>query len=1136
MKRLLILVIALIQVVLNLNAQSAKSDSLFALGIDLYNAGKYKEAIPLFQDCIRLDSILSPYNKRREYSRMWLASCYAQQGDSAKAMTISEFYKKPVDRRLTVKSDSLANLGELFYKKAKYEDEFKMALDYFRQTLEVERNVLGEQHPWYINSIIQYTNKLSDLFIDYGDNALGAEAHQLISRIPDNENPLYSKVLSFVSLYNYKKGDYSESIQFGTKAVQRMEMDPIIDYSLYTGILNNIVFCNIEKRNFENALSYGTKLLKTLEKTPEKRNPLFVVKAYNNVARTYLEMSNYDEAIQLGDTALDLYDKSPQKDNKLYATLLTLLAECNQKKGNYVKARDFCAEALQFKELNGKNNASYVAGLNVLASIYVELRDFDKALSLSNEALHILEESPYIDKSLFITVYNNILVSNYEKGHYTEALKISTEAQQLLERIPKRMFIQYAPTIINITQYIFASGNIEEAISLGTEILDILEESPNIDRYSYMRALSLNANIYRTKGNYHKAILLGDKALQISKAYLGEKHPNYAFSLLEMAYLYSFIGNIPSIEKNVEASYDIYTHFIHNTLIDLTEYERSLFWGLYQNLFHVWAHNFSCYFPTAILLENGYNASLLYKNLLLSLTRSLSEIIQDSGDKEALALYEELKNNRKILQMLYEKPISERHFNTDSLENIANQQERKLIKKSKTYGDYVKNLDIQWDDVQRALGTNDVAIEFVSFPLNADSTMYIAYVLQKDMKHPELVPLFEENQLKSIMNAYGQNVYKAYEQKKVSELVWQPLSKYLNGKTNIYFAPDGELYNIGIENMPHWYEDCLMSDKWNIYRLSSTRELTIVKKKKKYRKAALYGGITYDTDIDLLKNDSIRFPNIGSLETILFGEREPLYANELPETKIEVEEVNKLLIQNKRKTTLKTDTLATEGDFKYLSGKKNNLLHIATHGYYLPEEEAKGRNHTDFTKMISMTPQYVEDNALNRSALLFAGVNNLLRGDSLPKNVNDGFLTAREISQIDLRGLELAVLSACETGKGDITAEGVFGLQRGFKKAGAKSILMSLWEVDDKATQLLMVQFYKNLLLGKSKYESLKDSQKYLRDEHEEKVDEDVETERNLSRFPKGRAEDNVEKVTVRKKIYKDPYYWAAFVLLDGID
>ena len=137
---------------------------------------------------------------------------------------------------------------------------------------------------------------------------------------------------------------------------------------------------------------------------------------------------------------------------------------------------------------------------------------------------------------------------------------------------------------------------------------------------------------------------------------------------------------------------------------------------------------------------------------------------------------------------------------------------------------------------------------------------------------------------------------------------------------------------------------------------------------------------------------------------------------------------------------------------------------------------------------------------LNRCGLLFAGANIALQGNSkdLPEGVQDGILTAKEISLLDLRDADLVVLSACETAKGDITSEGVFGLQRAFKMAGVQTIIMSLWKVNDQATQLLMTEFYNNWI-GKqqSKREAFRNAQNTVRTKHEE------------------------------------PKYWAGFIMLD---
>ena len=494
--------------------------------------------------------------------------------------------------------------------------------------------------------------------------------------------------------------------------------------------------------------------------------------------------------------------------------------------------------------------------------------------------------------------------------------------------------------------------------------------------------------------------------------------------------------------------------------------------------------------------------------------KEITSLLMESGDQDIVDKYTDLISNKKMLEIEYSKPLDNRSQNIDSLEKRIDRIERYLVENVKVYGDITKNLNISWQDVQSKLKSTDVGVEFVSFPWTVDSTMYVAYVLKKGMDCPKLVPLFEEKQLKKDNRLYTTS--------SVSKLVWEPLAEYMEGIENVYFAPSGELYNIGIESLPHWNEDCLMSDKWNMYRLSSTRQLAIVKDKSSLKHASVYGGVKYDTKEDLLLADSKRYQSgERSFNYELFEIADSLNlrsgAAYLPATKIEAEEIDRTLEQKKIATTLKLDTLATEGAFKDLSGKKTNLLHIATHGFYWTEKEAQYSKNLDFLMLGDNQPKYVEDKALTRSGLLLAGANNALMGKKLPEGVDDGILTAKEISQLDLRGLDLVVLSACETGLGEIKGDGVFGLQRGFKKAGANSLLMSLWKVDDNATQLLMTRFYKNLTSGMSKFESLRQAQKYVR-EYEVEIEVKSDNRPSVSAHAREQAQQNVNKEKYSRK------------------
>ena len=395
-----------------------------------------------------------------------------------------------------------------------------------------------------------------------------------------------------------------------------------------------------------------------------------------------------------------------------------------------------------------------------------------------------------------------------------------------------------------------------------------------------------------------------------------------------------------------------------------------------------------------------------------------------------------------------------------------------------------------WEDVQQSISSDDIAIEFLSFPISRDNVIYVALTLRKESDAPQMTFLFEEKRLKTVPDT----LY--YQCKEMTDLVWKPLRSEFQEVKNIYFSPSGALNNIGIEYLPGMEE-------YNIYRLSSTRELVTRKENETGTRAVLYGGLDYYADLDTLSSSRslARINETFAEHADVRGLSVRGAQNNLEYTQEEVENIGTELQKGNWTCLLDTMSMGTEESFKSLSGKGINTIHIATHGFYYTQEDADNMRY--HFMLLDDNRTSAEDKALTRSGLLMSGANHILEGDNLPDNVEDGILTAKEIADVDLRGLDLVVLSACQTGLGDISqGEGVFGLQRGFKKAGANSILMSLWEVDDKATQILMTQFYKNWLSGQSKHQSLLSAQKYLR-----------ETEGGN---------------------YDEPKYWAAVILLDA--
>jgi len=221
----------------------------------------------------------------------------------------------------------------------------------------------------------------------------------------------------------------------------------------------------------------------------------------------------------------------------------------------------------------------------------------------------------------------------------------------------------------------------------------------------------------------------------------------------------------------------------------------------------------------------------------------------------------------------------------------------------------------------------------------------------------------------------------------------------------------------------------------------------------------------------------------------------------LPGTKQEVDNIHDILSEAEIEAEVYTGADATEESVKALSNTTSSILHFATHGFYVPQS---ARSKLDKAYSYISQRSTIEEQSLSRSGLLFAGASNSIANNfNIPKGCDDGILTSKEISRLDLTQVRLVVLSACNTGLGDIKREGVYGLQRGLKKAGVSTILMSLWKVDDTATKLLMSNFYLNLAKGDNANQALVKAQQYLRSTQNGK--------------------------------FNDPQYWAAFILLDGL-
>ena len=952
---------------------SAESDALFAAGVDLYNVGKYREAIPLFAKSDSLDKAqIDPSSNRRDYSSMWFASCYYKMGDTATAASINANYRfAPVDRRLTVKSDSLSQIGMEYANQGDY----AKAVEYLTQCAEIEKSVLGENHIFYGNTLNlislcdyyqgyygdailfgeetlniiektfgkknpEYVTTLVNLAnYNYYSNKysqaiqLGTEALELIEQIFGKESPDYAMSLNDLANYNYSMGHYMDAVRLSTKALDIMKTSNGSNNPEYATILNTLANCYYGLGNYTDAIEFSTEALNIRETTLGMEHPDYALSlnnmadyyassgnyaesirlatealnirenvfgknhpeyamSLNNLAHYYGLIGDYSEAIRLGTEALELIEKLLGNNNQYYAASLSNLSTYNTYLGNYAEAIRLEDKALNIrKQVLGKEHIDYAASLNNLASYNYYLGNCSEAIGLCTEALRIERNVLGESHPDYATTLNNLAEYNASVGNYAEAIRLATEALDIRAKTLGTNHPDFAMSLNNLANYFSDAGYYAEAVKLGTKALNTIEKSYGKDHPNYATSLNNLAFYNYNSGNYSEAMRLGLETLKIRENLLGMQHPDYATCLADLA-AYSFkYGSTDAVGYCVEAT-EALSGIVKRTFADLTARERNTFWDKYKAWFEGTIHSIAYDMPSDSLTENGYNGALMAKGLLLNSEMELSTLLKESGDEEVANIYNNLKNLRLQINKLYEMPIAERPLDADSLERAAQGLERQLVQRSKVYGDYTANLVIDWKQVRQKLGSGEMAVEFVSFPLRNDSVMYAAYCLRKDMPSPKMVPLFEERQLTSIDKRLYLSSPMLY------NLVWKPLEKEMEGVKTVYFAPSGELYNLPIENLPVG-EGTYNSGIRGYRRLSSTRQLALRRDSVEVARAAVYGGLKYDTDTVTLANDSRKYrtaePVQWSSRAVAdsLNLRDGVY--ELPATKIEAEEIDKAL-------------------------------------------------------------------------------------------------------------------------------------------------------------------------------------------------------------------------------------------------
>lgn len=827
----------------------------------------------------------------------------------------------------------------------------------------------------------------------------------------------------------------------------------------------------------------------------------------------YFDKGQYNEAIALVKESLTLQKKAGAKESIGYATTLSNLGEMYRSIGDFSNAEKYLKESLQCYsklKLNHDNERlNYALVLDHMGGLQRDLGNLKQAEQYYLKAIEIEKDIEDGRTSSYSMTLNNLGVVCMDLNKEAEAVHYLYESMRVKQRISGSDNTDYAMALCNLAQVYGNKGQyrIQEQC-----LLEALKRQKGADggehHPAYANIITNLASVYARMGQPEKEEKYLLEALRLRKEIFGEKHPDYIFTLTNIGVHFSNEGRYTKAANYITESAELMREQFLSAADYLSERQRNDYWLSirfpFERVYPTFAHRYRQTKPA--ITGFAYDNALFVKGLLLSTSNTVQQAILSSGDQKLISNWKELIKLRQDIQReMTENPGSEL---LHEMEQQAEDLEKKLLSESSAYRDVEKQKNIGWKDVQQQLGENDIAIEFLRIAINKDTVCYSALVLQKKSRYPEMIDLCLESDLMELVPkgrpsmAYDPDFLE--EKRNLSNLIWGRLQPYMKEGGKVYFSPDGALYQVAIEYLPMDAERTF-SDGYNMYRLSSTRELCNYARSTHSRiriqDAVLYGGLQYDLTRDDIARQSQSFRSVqpsgeqdDNVEKLLSDSTRGGISY-LPGTLKEVQVIRAIL--NNPDDRIYTGKDGNEESFKALSGHCPGLLHIGTHGFYLPprkNEKAGGLQLGDSESQNRI------DYSMSRTGLLLAGSQLAWSGQSVPEGVEDGILTAKEIAGLDLRTVDCAVLSACETGNGDITGDGVAGLQRGFKQAGVKTLMMSLWPVNDSATELLMTEFYRRWKNGNSKREALRQAQHVVRES------------------------------------YEDPSNWAAFILLDALE
>ncbi|MGB0402958.1 MAG: CHAT domain-containing protein [Salibacteraceae bacterium] len=1006
-----------------------------------------------------------------------------------------------------------------FYKKNNKIEEARIEREANRDIAKIN---YGENAPKYSMALLELSNFNIDMQDEFSSSKNNYENHfeDIVEKQLHNHHPKYSLYLTYYARLKTYLDDYTAAYDLSSQAAKIADERFGASSEEYALALIEMASINIDKGEFdqaENQLERATELIKE----EGSKNSLSNYHALMELAELYQISGKYDKADATIRKA-HKYAKKSGENQGLSAASSDELAALYITQGRYKAAEDILKKSIELNEKKyGEEHYRLVKPYALYSKLYLVTGEYILSEKMIQKSLDISKTTlgdtsvDYMDN---LTQLGEIYIA---MGNYKEAREIYTDARKLINDKFGDNNYREAQILQQLADVNFKSDNSD--LKIITKYLDEAKEivttnfSSSHPQYAYL--LEYEAKVLVDYKEYDKAkvnledaqkiwlglykkehinvaqneILMGDllykkgefaealknysDASKTIKDVQDDNHPEYIETRSKMGKSLFAKGDLKGAMVIYNETTVKYLEYLDKYFPALSEQEKGRYWNSIKGDFETY-NSLALAFSgkkgkTRKTVGKIYDFKLSTKAILLSSSAKLKNRIVNSGDGELLykfGLYNEYREDITRGLSMSPSEREEQGIDLGALEKEVNSLEKELSEQSEDFADAFDSEQFTWKDVKATLKPNEYAIEIVRFRhwdvQFTDSIIYMAMIVHSKSKAPEPVILSNGNQLDSKFFKYYTNTikYKVKDKKSYTQF-WAEIDSKIPDDATIYVSADGVYNQMNIETLIDSSGNYLI-DKNEIYYVSNTKDLVLEAKdetKKSYSNTAfLIGNPEFAGDKSKIASSN----TVSSIEP-------------LPGAEKEIKDVNKLLHRyNWKKKTL-IGAAATETAIKEMESPR--VFHVATHGFFKDEDKSKQAKEDKGD---------IADNPLLRSGLLFTGAGELLANNNIYDfNKKDGILTAYEAMNLNLDNTELVVLSACETGRGEIkSGEGVYGLQRSFLVAGADNVIMTLFKVNDAVTQELMNDFYAHWLEGENKRDAFQNAKKRIKEKYDKPI------------------------------------------------